>query len=181
MRAKQLVLCGVLVVGTVATVGCDTFSDLVPGIQSARIEISELRAELTVLTESDDLADQEAASAILSRLEPLESWMALAEEEINRRAEEKVNVWGLADIGIKIAAAAGVPGMGIFALLFGRARKVTTAVVTSIEANRNGDGTVNWAKLREDQQEAGVHEAVRKIRKAEAAKIAAAKATIAVT
>ena len=177
---KMLLICGVVLAG-VMVVGCDTFSDLVPGITDSNAEIALLRADLEALADSDDPADVEMSKRILSRVEKMEEWGAWVEAEIDKRQDEKIDVWSLADIGIKVAAGVGVPGMGLLGLFLRRAKRTTATVVSTIEANKNGDGTVNWAQLRSDQEAAGVHEIVRGIRKAEAAKIAAASAAVAVT
>lgn len=182
MRISRFILAFVIVLGMA---GCDTFGDLVPGITDARAEIAQLRVDLEALAESDDPVDVEMSELILARIVKVEEWAAWAEEQAIARADDPADWLGVLSAGAEIAGYAGVPGLGIMSLVLNglrrRANTRTAAVVTTVESNRNGDGTIDWAAVREAQEEAGVHEAVRAIRKAEAAKIAAAKAAIAVT
>ena len=172
----------------------ETQSDLADATAKLTLLQTDLEAVITA-----GIVDSEAAEVLLARFEAVEldvaevdtkitevgESVAQAEEAAIELDEAKADPVEWASAGAELAGYFGVPGMGVLSLVLNglrrRANTRTAAVVTTVEANRNGDGTIDWAAVREAQEAAGVHEAVRAIRKAEAAKIAAAKAAISVT
>ena len=181
---KRMIACVVLVVG-ITVVGCDTFSDFVPGLQEARTEITRLRVELNELIQSGDETNRGLARESLARLDLLEEWIAVAEAEAAQRGDEKVDLWSLADIGLQIGTYAGVPGLGVLSIFLNSLRRTAkrqiVEVVSSVEEGRDNDGTIDWARVRRAQEDIGVHDLVRGIRRDEVARIAAEDAAAKVT
>lgn len=132
-----------------------------------------LKSDIAMVTDNivelnahiDALPPGESTDALRDKISELEQMAA----DFNERYQAGAEGWfGILDAALGVAVGF-FPTLAVAVPLIRIARKVATNVVTSIEANKRSDGTVDFAGVGDHQNKTGVREAVRKIRKEVAA------------